>query len=78
MATELELIRKVGEVEMKGKELIDWIQKNRAEEADFVVQYRDGGGDYNGTEEPYLIFEKHGLRYERDGEFVADTRTVLL
>ena len=57
---------------------IDWIQKNKAEEANFVVQYRDGGGDYTGTEEPYLIFVKHGLRYERDGKLVADTRTILL
>ena len=63
---------------MKGQELIDWIHEMKAEQANFVVQCRDSGGDYMETEEPYLKFEKHGLRVERDGEFVYDNRTVLL
>lgn len=35
---------------MTGRELIDWIRRNHAEECLVVVQWRDGGGDYRGGE----------------------------
>ena len=35
---------------MTGKELIEWIQYNNAEDLECVVQYRDGGGSYYGGE----------------------------
>lgn len=36
---------------MTGRELIDWIHKNNAEDLECVVQYRDGGGGYYGIGE---------------------------
>lgn len=55
---------------MTGKELIMWILVNGAEEHKFEVQYRDGGGDYSGTDEQlYLIKEigkdENGYCYNR-------------
>ena len=35
---------------MTGKELIEWIQRNKAEDLECVVQYRDDGGTYLGGE----------------------------
>ena len=35
---------------MTGRELIDWIHKNNAEDLECVVQYRDDGGCYSGGE----------------------------
>lgn len=35
---------------MKGKELIEWIQHNHAEDLECVIQYRDSGGSYYGGE----------------------------
>lgn len=35
---------------MTGRELIDWIRRNHAEECLVVVQWRDGGGNYRGGE----------------------------
>ena len=67
-----------GEVGMKGQDLIDWIHEVKAEQAEFVVQYRDGKEEFSGTGEPMLLFVKHGLRYELNGEFIRDTRTILL
>lgn len=46
---------------MKGKELIEWIQQNNAEDLECAVQYRDGGGSYPGgevVEEPILALIK--------------------
>ena len=63
---------------MKGQELIDWIREHKAETANFVVQYRDAGGDYSGVEEPLMMFEKHGLKIVRNDVTEVDTRTVSL
>lgn len=35
---------------MTGKELIEWIQYNHAEDLECVVQYMDSGGSYYGGE----------------------------
>lgn len=35
---------------MTGRELIDWIVANKAEDMPVAVQYRDGGGNYTGGE----------------------------
>lgn len=46
---------------MTGRELIEWIQHNHAEDLECVVQYRDGGGDYYGGEivdAPVFAFHK--------------------
>lgn len=55
---------------MNGRELIMWILEHEAESAQVEVQYRDGGGDYSGTDETlYLIDEnakdKDGWSYRR-------------
>lgn len=55
---------------MTGRELILWILQNEAENTKFEVQYRDGGGDYSGTDERlYLIKEigkdENGYCYSR-------------
>lgn len=48
---------------MSGRELIEWIHKNSAEDLECVVQYRDGGGNYSGGE----VMEAPSLaNYERD------------
>ena len=40
---------------MTGQELIAWIIEHNAENKTFVVQFRDEGGDYAGTDtELYL------------------------
>lgn len=45
---------------MTGKELIQWIEEHNAQDLIFEVQYRDGGGDYCGTDEMlYLIIEEN-------------------
>lgn len=45
---------------MTGKELIKWIEEHDAQEFTFEVQYRDGGGDYYGTDEYlYLAIENN-------------------
>lgn len=50
---------------MTGRELIVWILEHKCEDAKIEVQYRDGGGDYNGTDETiYLINE---TAYDKDG-----------
>ena len=35
---------------MTGKELINWIKENKAEDLECVIQYRDSGGNYLGGE----------------------------
>jgi len=35
---------------MTGKELMDWIIEQHAEDLPIAIQYRDGGGDYPGGE----------------------------
>lgn len=40
---------------MTGRELIVWILEHKCEDAKIEVQYRDGGGDYNGTDEMISI-----------------------
>lgn len=35
---------------MTGRELIEWIKSNNAEDMLVAVQYRDDGGDYSGGE----------------------------
>jgi len=54
---------------MTGRELIMWILEHECEDAQIEVQYRDGGGDYNGTDETiYLIDEtvnEDGHSYRR-------------
>lgn len=42
---------------MTGKELIKWIQDNNIENCEVRIQYRDSGGDYDGTDEPYMILD---------------------
>lgn len=55
---------------MTGRELIKWVLDNNAENAEFEVQYRDSGGDYDGTDKDlYLVAEtakdKDGRSYKR-------------
>ena len=48
---------------MTGRELIEWIHKNNAEDLECVVQYRDSGGDYGGGE---LLERPMQANYRRD------------
>jgi hypothetical protein len=44
---------------MTVSELYDWAVMNDAEDLDIEIQYRDGGGFYNGTDdhiEPQITF----------------------
>lgn len=55
---------------MAGRELMKWILDNEAEDAKIEVQYRDSGGDYEGTDATlYLMDEtcqdKDGWTYRR-------------
>lgn len=55
---------------MTGRELIEWILKNHVEDLPIEIQYRDGGGDYNGTDKIlYLDIDKNtdenGWQYSR-------------
>lgn len=43
---------------MTGEELIKWIQDNNVEGCEIRIQYRDSGGDYEGTDEPYLYINE--------------------
>ena len=42
---------------MTGRDLIMWILENEAEDAQFEVQYRDYGGDYEGTDKRLYLQE---------------------
>ena len=48
---------------MTGRELVEWIQSNHAEDLDCIFQYRDGGGSYSGGE---LVETPCIANYERD------------
>ena len=55
---------------MTGRELIVWIMESEAEDAQFEVQYRDYGGDYEGTDKRLYLQEDigttdSGWQYER-------------
>ena len=55
---------------MTGRALIMWILENKAEEAQFEVQYRDYGGDYEGTDTDLYLIEDigttdNGWQYKR-------------
>lgn len=55
---------------MTGRELIVWIMENDAEDMQFEVQYRDYGGDYEGTDKKLYLQEDigttdSGWQYER-------------
>lgn len=55
---------------MTGRELIVWILENEAEDMQFEVQYRDYGGDYEGTDKKLYLQEDigttdSGWQYER-------------
>ena len=55
---------------MMGCELIVWILENEAENMQFEVQYRDYGGDYEGTDKKLYLQEDigttdSGWQYER-------------
>ena len=45
---------------MTGRELIKWILDHKAEDKKIEIQYRDGGGDYNGTDERLYLIEEFG------------------
>ncbi len=56
-----------------GRELIQWIRQNDAEDLPVAVQYRDGGGDYIGFGDIYdpeiVTVQGDGYDYEyyKDG-----------
>ena len=52
---------------MKGKELIEWIKDNKAEDLQIEVQYRDGGGIYYGRDTDIVpSIEKSEYREDKD------------
>ena len=45
---------------MTGRALIMWILENKAEDVQFEVQYRDYGGEYEGTDKDLYLQEDVG------------------
>lgn len=45
---------------MTGRALIMWILENGAEDVQFEVQYRDYGGEYEGTDQDLYLQEDVG------------------
>jgi len=58
-----------GDNDLTGRDLMIWILDNKAEDAEFEVQYRDAGGEYKGTDRPYLSEDtgtnEYGWQYRR-------------
>ena len=51
---------------MTGKELIKYIQTHHAEDMLICVQYRDGGGVYNGADDATPLMGRVTKRHEGD------------
>lgn len=63
---------------MTGKELIEWIKENNAEDLECIIQYRDGGGLYNGGElmehpsKAHFELDADGHPYDVDISYIYD------
>ena len=62
---------------MTGRELVQWILANKAEDKPFEVQYRDDGGDYSGTDTDLYLIEDIGSWLDENGRGWDYTRILL-
>lgn len=53
-------------------ELYEWAMLNNCENLDIEIQYRDGGGDYSGTDDDlYLVVDDKSSDYPKHTDKVV-------